>query len=51
MGIPKDSVLKYEKAVKADKFLLVVHGTAEEAQKAKGILDNVSPAVATLHLR
>src|SRR5271170_6518397 len=38
IGIPKDSVLQYETAVKADKFLLVVHGTAEETSKAKEIL-------------
>src|SRR5271167_221594 len=38
MGIPKDSILQYETAVKADKFLVVVHGTAEEAAKGKDIL-------------
>lgn len=27
IGIPKDSVLKYEVALKTDKYLLVVHGT------------------------
>src|SRR5208282_5898912 len=27
IGIPKDSVLKYEMALKTDKFLLLVHGT------------------------
>src|ERR1035438_5829780 len=27
IGIPKDSVLKYEVALKTDKFLLVVHGS------------------------
>ena len=39
MGIPKDSALKYETAIKADKFLLLVHGTADEINKAKDILD------------
>jgi hypothetical protein len=39
MGIPKDSALKYETAIKADKFLLLVHGTADEVNKAKDILD------------
>jgi len=29
IGIPKDSVIKYETAVKADKFLVIVHGTKD----------------------
>src|SRR5271168_856019 len=28
IGIPKDSVVQYELALKTDKFLLMVHGTA-----------------------
>ncbi len=39
MGIPKDSALSYETALKADKFLLLVHGTADEVNRAKDILD------------
>jgi uncharacterized membrane protein len=38
IGIPHDSVLKYETAIKTDKYLLVVHGDAEEVIKAKGII-------------
>jgi len=38
IGIPKDSIVKYETDVKANKFLLVAHGTAQEAAKAKEIL-------------
>ena len=35
IGIPKDSVLKYEVALKTDKFLLVVHGTpGRDCQRA-----------------
>jgi hypothetical protein len=40
LGIPKDSVIKYETSVKAGKFLLVAHGTADEVQKARNILQN-----------
>jgi hypothetical protein len=43
IGIPNNSVLKYETAVKADKFLLVVHGTAAEAANAKNILSITGP--------
>ncbi len=39
MGVPKDSALTYETALKADKFLLLVHGTADEVNRAKDILD------------
>jgi len=49
MGIPKDSVLQYEAAVKSDKFVLVVHGTAAEAQKAKEILAATQPTHLALH--
>jgi uncharacterized membrane protein len=38
LGIPKDSVLKYDVAVKTDKYVLVVHGTPEEVEKAKDII-------------
>ncbi len=38
IGIPKDSVLKYESSVKADKYLLIVHGSAEEVQQARSII-------------
>ena len=30
IGIPKDSVVKYEAALKSDKFILLAHGTAAE---------------------
>lgn len=38
IGIPKNSVVDYEADVKAGKFLLVVHGTAEEAKRAEELL-------------
>lgn len=38
IGIPKDSVLQYETALKSDKFLLLAHGTAEEVARARDIL-------------
>jgi len=39
IGIPKDRVLEYESDVRAGKFVLVAHGTAESVMQAKGILD------------
>ena len=49
IGIPKDSILKYETDVKANKFLLVVHGTADEAAKAKLILSATEVIELTEH--
>jgi hypothetical protein len=37
IGIPKDSVLQYETALKADSFPLMAHGTAAEMAGAKAI--------------
>jgi hypothetical protein len=39
LGVPRDSVVRYETALKADKFLLIAHGTAEEVNRARSILD------------
>ena len=38
IGVPKDQVIKYEAALKVDKYLLVVHGSAEDQEKARGVL-------------
>lgn len=38
VGVPKDSVLQYETALKADNFLVMVHGSTEEAAHAKAVL-------------
>ncbi len=49
LGIPKDSVVKYDTALKANKFLLVAHGTAIEVARAKDIIHTTNPAEVTLH--
>jgi len=38
IGIPKNSIVKYETAIKGDKYLLVAHGTADEVRKAADVL-------------
>ena len=38
LGIPSNSVLRYATAIRADKFLLVVHGDAKEIQRARDVL-------------
>ena len=37
-GLPKDRALKVEVALKVDKCLIIVHGTAEEASKVSSVL-------------
>lgn len=51
VGIPKDSVIKYETAVKADKFLVIAHGTKEDVDKAKEVIDTTGPVEANVHHR
>ena len=49
MGIPKDSVIEYELALKTDKYLLFVNGTAAEVDTARSILEKTSPLNAKVH--
>jgi len=49
IGIPKDSVLKYETAVKSDKYLLVAHGSQAEVEKARDIVKTTDAAEVALH--
>jgi hypothetical protein len=49
IGIPKDSILSYEAAIKSDKFLVVAHGTPDEVHKAKEILEGTSPKQMDVH--
>jgi hypothetical protein len=49
VGIPKDSVVRYEEAVKADQFLVMAHGTPDEVGRAKEVLKSVSPKELTVH--
>jgi len=49
IGIPKDSIVKYESALKADQFVLIVHGTAAEVAKAKDIIATTHPAQYSTH--
>lgn len=38
IGIPKDQIIKYESALKVDKFVLMIHGGMEDAAKARSVL-------------
>ncbi len=49
IGISKNSILKYETALRADQFVLVVHGTAAEVARAKDIIQTTHPAQVDMH--
>jgi len=49
IGIPKDSVVKYETAIKAGKYVLVAHGTADEVANAKKIIENTKAIESQVH--
>lgn len=38
IGVPKDQVIKYETALKVDKYILMVHGGTEDAEKVRTVL-------------
>ena len=51
LGIPKNSVLDYELALRTNKYLLVAHGSSEEVARAKDILGKTAAAIPAPNLR
>jgi hypothetical protein len=49
IGIPKDSALQYEAALKADKFLLLAYGATQEVARARNILQSTHPLQMETH--
>jgi hypothetical protein len=49
IGVPKDSVIQYETALKADEFLVSAHGSAEDLARARIILAAADPVTLQLH--
>jgi len=50
LGIPKDSVLEYETAVKSGNYVLVAHGTPEDVAKAKSIVEQTDATKTVAHV-
>lgn len=44
MGVAEDDVIKYETALKADKYVLILHGNEDEIAKARQILNAMTIA-------
>lgn len=49
IGIPKDSILQYETALRSDKFVVIVHGSGEEGTRAKDILRQTKATSVDIH--
>lgn len=49
LGIPKDSILRYETALKSGKFVLIAHGSSEDIVHAKEILNRTGPETVEHH--
>ena len=49
IGVPEDSVLQYETAIKADDFLVMAHGDLAEVERARGILATTHPKQIRMH--
>ncbi|WP_263374544.1 general stress protein [Granulicella aggregans] len=49
IGIPKDSVLEYEVALRTDKYLLIVHGSPDQVSRAKAIIEGTQHTSYTVH--
>lgn len=45
MGIPKDSLIQYERELRADKFLLIASGTPGDIEQARSILGQNAESV------
>jgi len=50
IGIPKDSIVTYETAIKAGQYLIVAHGTSDEVAKARNILSGSKATHVTDHV-
>jgi uncharacterized membrane protein len=49
IGIPKDSILQYDVALKSDNFLLIVHGTREAVMEAERIISGTGSLSYRIH--
>lgn len=49
LSIPKDSIVQYETALKAGKFVLIAHGSLEDTTHAREILNRTDPETLKHH--
>jgi hypothetical protein len=49
IGVPKDSVVRYESDIKADGFLVMARGSLQEVERAKAILAKTNATRVDIH--
>jgi hypothetical protein len=49
LGIPRNSIVKYETEVKNGRLLLVAHGTADEVERARDLLHQSGVKTTAVH--
>lgn len=49
LGIPKESIVRYESELCAERLLLIAHGTPEELLRAKDVLHETRPTELNIH--
>jgi uncharacterized membrane protein len=49
LGIPKDSIVSYETAIRNGSFVLIAHGTPDDVTRAQQIITRTRPTTADQH--
>jgi hypothetical protein len=49
IGVPDDVIVKYETGLKADRYVLMMHGDAAEIAKARAVLQVANTELITRH--
>jgi hypothetical protein len=49
LGIAKNSILQYETDLSSGKYVVIAHGTAEEATRARKVIDETNPDLLEEH--
>ena len=49
IGIPREEAIRYETALKVDKYVLLIHGTAAEAAQARAVLSQTTSTPPIAH--
>jgi len=38
IGVPKDAIIKYERSLRADRYVLIMHGSQQEVERGRSII-------------
>ena len=48
LGLPKKDVIKYERQIKADRYLIIAHGTSDEVARARDLMEREQATETTI---